>query len=280
MRPVKIITDSSCDISREEAEKLGVKIVPLTISIGEQSYEDGVNITPEAFIEEMRKAEKLPKSSQPSSGEIAKLYEELSKDGSELLSIHLSGKLSGTVATAKSAAASADAKVTVIDSCFISKALGFQVREAAIMAKNGSSISKIVEKVNFVRKNTNLFVVVDTLENLVKGGRIGKGRAMIGSLLHIKPIAVLEEGEYSPVGKVRSHTQAITFIMSRFMEDIKGKTLKYAGIAHADGLKFAEKLKHQIEQTTGFQSVEINTTSPVISTHTGRGAIGFSYYAE
>ncbi|MFS0645855.1 DegV family protein [Siminovitchia sp. 179-K 8D1 HS] len=280
MKPVKIITDSSCDLSREEAKKLGVNIVPLTISIGEQSYEDGVDITPGAFIEEMKRAAMLPKSSQPSSGEFASIYEELSKDGSELLSIHLSGKLSGTVATAKMAADSANAKVTVIDSSFISKALAFQVREAAMMAKNAFSSKEIVEKINLVRKNTRLFVVVDTLENLVKGGRIGKGRALIGSLLNIKPIAVLEEGEYSPVGKVRSHSQAISFIMSRFVEDIKGKTLKYAGIAHADGLKFAEKLKHQIEQTTGFQSVEINITSPVISTHTGRGAIGFSYYAE
>lgn len=277
---IKIVTDSSSDLSTEEAKALNIHVIPLTITIGRESFIDGIDISSEEFIEKMQESHELPKSSQPAVGEFVKLYNELAADGSEILSIHLSGKLSGTVAAARTAAGLADAKVTVIDSLFISKALSFQAREAALMANKGYDMEEIIEKLNHVRENTHLFVVVDTLENLVKGGRIGKGTALIGSLLNIKPIAILENGEYSPVAKVRSQTQAIKFMMKQFMTDITGKTVKYAGIAHANGLEFAQLVKEQIESKTGFSSVEVCGTTPVISTHTGQGAIGFSYYAE
>jgi len=277
---IKIVTDSSSDLSLHEAEEMNIHVIPLTITINNEAFVDGVDITPEHFIEKMQESAVLPKSSQPAVGEFVKLYNELASDGSEILSIHLSGKLSGTVEAARTAAEISDAKVTVIDSHFISKALAFQAREAALMAKEGLGMDSIIEKINQVRMNSNLYVVVDTLENLVKGGRIGKGTALIGSLLNIKPIAILEEGEYSPVAKVRSQSQAIKYIMKQFMKDITGKTIKYVGIAHANGLEFAHLLKDQIESKTGFQLVEICYTTPVISTHTGQGAIGFSYYAE
>ncbi len=277
---IKIVTDSSSDLTMQEAKELDVQIIPLTISIGEDSYLDGVDITPEEFIEKMEESDNFPKSSQPAIGELLKLYNQLAEDGSEVLSIHLSGKLSGTSESAKAAATMSGRKVTVVDSLFISKALGFQVREAARMAKKGCVMDEILEKLDHIRKNTHLFVVVDTLENLVKGGRIGKGTAMIGSFLNIKPIAILENGEYSPVAKARSQSQAIKYIVKQFMNDVKGKTIKYASIAHANGLEFAMKLKEQIEEKSGFHSVEILWTSPVISTHTGQGAIGFSYFAE
>ncbi|VEF48032.1 degV family protein [Bacillus freudenreichii] len=277
---IKIVTDSSSDFTKEELIELNIHVVPLSISIGEESFLDGVDISSEQFIEKMQWFKSLPKSSQPAAGEFLNLYNQLTKDGSEVLSIHMSGKLSGTVESARTAAGMADGKVTVVDSLFISKALGFQVREAAKMAKEGYSTEEITNVLNQIRKNTNLFVVVDTLENLVKGGRIGKGTALIGSFLNIKPIAILEDGEYSPVAKVRSQSQAIKYIVKQFMSDVKGKTVKYASVAHANGIDFALKLKEQIEEKAGYHSVEILWTSPVISTHTGQGAIGFSYYAE
>ncbi|WP_212949641.1 DegV family protein [Siminovitchia terrae] len=280
MQMIKIVTDSSSDLTIEEANELEVMIVPLTISIGEESFLDGTDVTPKEFIQKMEASKTLPKSSQPAIGELLKLYNQLTEDGSEVLSIHMSGKLSGTAESAKTAAMMAEGKVNVVDSLFISKALGFQVREAAKLAKEGRIAEEIIRKINDIRKNTHLFVVVDTLENLVKGGRIGKGTALIGSILNIKPIAILEDGEYSPVAKVRSQSQAIKYLVKQFMKDVKGKTIKYASIAHANGLDFAMKLKEQIEEKADFHSVEILWTSPVISTHTGQGAIGFSYFAE
>lgn len=114
----------------------------------------------------------------------------------------------------------------------------------------------------------------------MKGGRIGKGKAFLGSLLNIKPIATLEDGVYTPIAKVRSRSQAVKFLASAFVEDSIGKKIKSVGITHAGSLEVALKLKEAIEKATGFNKVDIDYTTPVISTHTGQGAIGFSYYIE
>ncbi|MBW8350913.1 DegV family protein [Bacillus sp. IITD106] len=280
MSKIKIVTDSTCDLSQHEAQKLNIHVIPLSITIQDETYLDRVDITPTTFMKKMKASAELPKSSQPAVGEFVKLYDELGEDGSEILSIHLSGKLSGTIESARSAANMTTSKVTIIDSSFISKALAFQVREAAKMGEEGNPIEDILAEIEKIRLGTKLYVIVDTLENLMKGGRIGKGRAMIGSLLNIKPIALLEDGEYSPVAKVRSKTQAVKYVIKQFMEDINGKTLKNLSICHADGLELAHLCKEKVVELTGVIDIEIADTTPVISTHTGPGAIGFMYYME
>jgi DegV family protein with EDD domain len=280
MKEVKIVTDSTVDLSNEEIEKYGIHVVPLSISIEGETYLDRVDITPKVFMEKMKKSNELPKSSQPPAGEFAKLYDELGSDGSPVLSIHMTGGMSGTVRSAESAAEMSSSNVNVVDSRFISKALSFQVIEAAKMAAEGKSLEAILTRVEEIKNGTNLFVVVDTLENLVKGGRIGKGRALIGSLLNIKPIASLEGGEYTPVAKVRSHSQVVKYLASQFVEDVKGKTIRGVGLVHADGLELAQKLKSRIVELTGYDDIEIVDTTPIIGTHTGPGAIGFMYYTE
>jgi len=280
MSRIKIVTDSTCDMSSEEVEKLNIHVIPLSITIQGETYLDRIEISPRTFMEKMKIIDELPKSSQPAVGEFVKLYDELGADGSEILSIHLSGKLSGTVDSARAASKMTSSKVTVVDSSFISKALAFQVREAAKMTDTDKSLEEILTSIEEVRLATKLYVVVDTLENLVKGGRIGKGKALIGSLLNIKPIALLDEGEYSPVTKVRSKAQAVKYVIKEFLQDINGKTLKSVCICHADGLELAHLFQKKVEELTGFNKIEIVDTTPVISTHTGPGAIGFMYYTE
>ncbi|WP_421379028.1 DegV family protein [Bacillus salacetis] len=280
MKQIKIVTDSTVDLSSEEIEKYGIHVVPLSISIEGETFLDRVDLTPKMFMEKMKQSKELPKSSQPPAGEFAKLYDELGSDGSTVLSIHMTGGMSGTVRSAESAAEMSSSDVKVIDSRYISKALSFQVIEAAKMAVEGKSLEDILQRVEEIKNATNLFVVVDTLENLVKGGRIGKGRALIGSLLNIKPIASLEGGEYTPVAKVRSHSQVVKYLAGQFVEDVKGKTIRGVGLVHADGLDLAQKLKSRIVELTGYDAIEIVDTTPIIGTHTGPGAIGFMYYTE
>ncbi|WP_456274323.1 DegV family protein [Bacillus sp. AK031] len=280
MKEVKIVTDSTVDLSKEEIEKYGIHVVPLSISIEGETFLDRIDITPKEFMEKMKQSGELPKSSQPPAGEFAQLYDELGKDGSIVLSIHMTGNMSGTVRSAESAAEMSSSEVMVVDSRFISKALAFQVIEAAKMASEGKSLDDILTRLEQIKNGTNLFVVVDTLENLVKGGRIGKGRALIGSLLNIKPIASLDGGEYTPVTKVRSHSQVVKYLSAQFVEDVKGKTIQGVGLVHADGLDLAQKLKSRIIELTGYEAIEIEDTTPIISTHTGPGAIGFMYYSE
>lgn len=280
MSKIKIVTDSTADLMAEEIEKYDIEVVPLTISIDGEMYADRVDITPSEFIKKMKNSEELPKTSQPSTGAFLEVYDRLGLEGYDVISIHLTGGMSGTAQSAQSAANMTETNVTVVDSRFISKALSFQVLEAVQMVEEGYHAEAIVEKLEEVRQHSRLYIVVDTLENLAKGGRIGKGTAILGSLLNIKPIASLENGEYTPVAKVRSHAQAAKYIAKQFAEDIKGKVIKGVGLVHADGNELALKVKEAVKEQTGYESIKIEETTAVISAHTGVGAISFMYYFE
>ncbi len=279
MSKIHLVTDSTADLSSDQIIQYNIHVVPLTIQIDGKTFTDGVDLQPEEFLELMKSSKELPKSSQPAVGIFHELYDELGKNGDQIISIHMTGGMSGTVKSAQAAAEMSSSDVTVIDSRFISYALSFQVLEAAQLIAQGASLDEVVKHVESVRERTNLFVVVDTLENLVKGGRIGKGKALIGSLLSIKPIASLEGGEYTPVHKARSHKQVVQYLFDQYQKDTDGKKVKYVGISQANGFAMADPLKKRIEES-GFNDVQEAFTSPVISTHTGSGAIGFMYTVE
>ncbi|MFB5194464.1 DegV family protein [Neobacillus sp. KR4-4] len=280
MRKIKIVTDSTMDMPLDIAEKLDIVVVPLSVTINGESYLDRVDIDVAEYIQVMNQSNELPKSSQPSAGTFLEVYDRLGDEGYEVLSIHMTGKMSGTVRSAESAAQMTKTKVTVVDSKFISLALQFQVKEAAEMAKQGKSMEEILSRLDKIRENTKLYIMVDTLENMVKGGRIGKGKAFIGSLLNIKPIASLEGAEYNPVAKVRSHSQVVKYLAKQFTEDVKEKTILGAGIVHAEAIELSSKLKAAISELTGYQDLSIDYTGPTISTHTGPGTIALMYYFE
>jgi len=277
---IHIVTDSTCDLTKEEVAQHGIHIVPLTIQIDDKTYIDGVDLEPQSFLGLMKNAKNLPKSSQPAPGKFKELYDELGKDGDQIISLHMTGGMSGTVESARQAAQMTDSDVTVIDSRFIAIGLAIQIREAIKMRDAGATVEEIVERLEKVRENTYLYVIVDTLENLIKGGRIGKGTGFIGSLLNIKVIANLEGGAYNPVSKVRSHKQVVNYLFKQFQADTAGKTVKSVGISHAEGLTTMGGPLKELVEGTGFNEVEIAFTSPIISTHTGPGAIGFIYFAE
>jgi DegV family protein with EDD domain len=280
MSKIKIVTDSTMDMTKEQADQIGVVVVPLSVTINGETYLDRVEIQPAEFMETMKGLKELPKSSQPSAGTFLEVYDTLGEEGYEVISIHMTGKMSGTVRSAESAAQMTKTKVSVVDSEFISIALQFQVREAAEMAKQGKNVEEILEHLDKIRKNSKLYIMIDTLENMVKGGRIGKGKAFIGSLLNIKPIASLEGAEYNPVAKVRSHSQVVKWLAKQFAEDVKGRTIKGVGIVHAEAHELAMKVKDSCIAVTGYQDISVDYTGPTISTHTGPGAIALMYYYE
>lgn len=281
MSQIHIVTDSTCDLTDEEIKKHNIQVVPLTVQINGELYTDRVNLQPDQFIELMKGAVELPKSSQPAPGVFKEVYDELGKDGSQIISIHMTGSMSGTSQSAAQAAEMSDSDVTVIDSRYIAFGLAFQLREAIRLRDAGATVEEIVAGVNKVRENTRLFVVLDTLENMVKGGRIGKGKAVVSSLLNIKPIGHLDIGEVTICAKPRSYKQIIKFLMGEFLKDTAGKTVKSVGISHANAMDtLVNPLIEQLKAAGYNGEVEIAFTSPVISTHTGEGAIGFMYYTE
>lgn len=277
MAGIRIVTDSTTDLPKELLERYEIEVIPLSVYVDGVTYQDNVTITPLDFIDKMRASKELPKTSQPAIGVFVETYDRLGANGDTVISIHMTSGMSGTYATACVAAEMSESAVVVIDSQMISQALGFQVIEAAEMARSGSSVDAIVQRMKQVLDRTSLFVVVETLENLVKGGRVGKAVGWLSSILHIKPIAVLEKGVYTPLTKVRTTSQIVRTLIERFEQDIVGKIVKGIGISHADNLPLAERLQQEIARLTNVP-VSIRPATPVITTHTGAGAIGFMYY--
>ncbi|MCY8223771.1 DegV family protein [Bacillus haynesii] len=280
MTRIKIVTDSTADLSEELLREYHISVLPLSISIDGTVYRDRFDIQPDEFIEKMERAAELPKSSQPPLGAFIELYEELTADGSEVISIHLSSQLSGTYQTAVSASNMVDGKITVIDSMYISKGLGFQVVRAALLAEEGMTAEAIVKDLENLRNRTSLYVTIDHFDNLIKGGRIGRGKALIGSLLKVKPIARLEDGIYTPEKNVRSSSQLIRYLTGQFLSTVKGRTVQAIGIAHADALDLAHRLKDSLLEHIPGIDIDISYTTPIISVHTGKGAIGFTFYTD
>lgn len=280
MKKVKIVTDSTVDLPKEILDELDVTIVPLSVTVDGKSYMDGVDITPKEFVNLLIHSQEIPQSSQPSVGSFLEVYNKLGEDGSPIISIHMTSGMSGTYSSAKTAADMTDVNVTVIDSMFISSALSFQVIEACKMAKNGATVEEIVDRVEKVKKNTSLYIMVDTLEYLVKGGRIGRGKGLVGSLLKIKPMASLQDGVYTPVSKVRTYLQAIKFFKNKFEEETAGKIVRGIGIAQVEAKEFANQVKSALLEVTDFKDITIVDTTPIISTHTGPGAIALMYYTD
>ncbi|TCM99318.1 DegV family protein with EDD domain [Paenibacillus sp. BK033] len=279
MPGIRIVTDSTTDLPKELLDQHEVEVIPLSVYVDGETYEDNVTIFPLDFIQKMKMASELPKTSQPAVGVFLDTYDRLGKNGDTIISIHMTSGLSGTFASASAAAEMSASNVVVIDSQMISQALGFQVIEAAKLAKEGHTAQQIKARLKSILENTSLLVVVDTLENLVKGGRIGKAKGWISSVLSIKPIAMLQEGVYTPIAKVRTSSQIIKSLMERFKSDTEGKEITEIGISHADNLSLAERLREEISRITA-TPVRIRPATPVITTHTGPGAIGFMYCAE
>lgn len=280
MTKIKIVTDSTSDISRETAERLGITIVPLNITFENETFRDKIDLTSTEFIKKMNQSPELPKSSQPSIGDFEKVFLELKENDSELLGIFISDKLSGTSQSARMAAEMAEVKLTVFSSDQVTLALQILVVEAADMASRGCTIDEIMARLTEIRSKVKILIAVDTMDNLLKGGRVSKTTAVIGSFLNIKPIITMADGSLLPIDKVRSAGQVIKYFIKNFQNDTQGKDLKYVSVANVANLETAEKIVEEIHKIYPDRKVEIVDASSVLATHVGVGALEISYLAE
>src|SRR4051794_225908 len=194
---VKIVTDSTSDVPQNMAQELGITVIPLTVQIGKEVFRDGVDLSGPDFYRKMVEYPGMPITSQPPLGEIAQLYRDLTADGSDVVSIHLSSGLSGTYSTCLMASESEGLRpgaVTVIDSQAVTMALGWIAIFAARAAREGKSAAEVAELARSLVPRTRVLALLDTLEWLQRGGRIGKASAFIGTMLAIKPIVSLRDG--------------------------------------------------------------------------------------
>lgn len=269
MAKIKVVTDSSITIEPELAKDLNITIVPLTVMIDGVVYSDS-NLKEGEFLQLMKSSKNLPKTSQPPVGVFAEVFEDLSAEDVQIISIHMSHALSGTVEAARQGATLAKADVTVVDSSFTDQAMKFQVVEAAKMAKAGATLEEILEKLEEVKAKTELYIGVSTLENLVKGGRIGRVTGLISSLLNIRVVMQMTNHTLTPIVKGRG---AKTFKkwLDDLKESLKEKEIEEIGISYAGGPEFANQMKEELQEFVE-KPIPVLETGSIIQTHTGENA--------
>ena len=280
MTNVKIVTDSSCTMEKSLRDELNIHMMPLSIMVDGVVYPDDDHLPGEKFMDMMANAKALPKTSQPPIGEFVELYDRLGEDGSEVISIHMTKGLSGTVEAARQASNLSSSKVTVIDSDFTDQGLSFQVIQAAKLAQAGAGLPEILAEIERVKQNPQLYIGISTLDNLVKGGRISRTTGLLSNIFNMKVVMDFENTELIPVAKGRG---VKTF--NKWFDELKSElskipNVRQIGISHADGLELANGFKEGLQAIFKDMDIPVLHTNPVIATHTGKNAFAIMYYTD
>jgi DegV family protein with EDD domain len=276
-----IVLDSTADFPEAPERFPSWRIVPLYVRFGDRSHRDYVELGPTEFYDRLRAADELPTTSQPTPGDFLAAYEELA--GYErVFSIHISGKLSGTVESARTAARELGGdRIRVLDSDSASAAVAMLALAVQRRLERGTTDDEIDALVERYKREAHLLFTVDTLEFLAKGGRIGKAAAMAGQLLHIKPILTIRDGEVVPLKRVRGNRKAFAEFVSEFTGASRDEPGLRVGIAHADAPDRAEALRKMVRQERPSAEIEIVTTlGAVVGTHAGPGTVGFFWFSD
>ena len=269
MANIKIVTDSSITIEPEVVKEYGITIVPLSVMVDGVLYSDS-ELGEGDFLRLMQSSKNLPKTSQPPVGVFAEIYEDLALDGSHIVSIHMSHALSGTVEAARQGATLSGADVTVIDSGFTDQAMKFQVVEAAKLAKDGADLDTVLARIEEVKEKTELYIGVSTLENLVKGGRIGRVTGLLSSLLNIRVVMQMKDHQLEPIVKGRGN-KTFKKWLDELVEKLSHSKVAEIGISYAGTPEWANEMKAQLQSLVE-KAIPVLETGSIIQTHTGENA--------
>jgi DegV family protein with EDD domain len=276
-----IVVDSTADFPEASERFPNWRVVPLYVRFGDESFRDYVELAPDAFYERLRSAEQTPTTSQPTPGDFLAAYEDLGRF-ERILSLHIAGKLSGTIESARTAAQMlGDDRVRTIDSESASVAIAMLAIAIHRRLELGTTDEEVDELASRYRRDAGLLFTVDTFEYLVRGGRVGRARGWAGELLHIKPILTIDEGEVVPVKRVRGNRKAFLEFASTFEADTEDSPSLKVGIAHAEAPKRAEALRKMVRQTRPSAEIEhVATLGPVLGAHAGPGTVGFFWFED
>ncbi|MGI9953524.1 DegV family protein [Moorellaceae bacterium AZ2] len=275
MGQVRIVTDSTADLPRELVEQYGIVVVPLKVLFGQQIYRDGVDLTSGEFYEKLRAASDLPTTSQPSPQEFMEAYRPLVEEGASIISLHISGSLSGTIQSARLAKTMLHYDdLEIVDSRLVSMALGLVVLAAARSAAENRPKADVLAAAGWVMDHLQAYFLVDTLEYLQRGGRIGKAQAFLGSLLNIKPILMLKEGIIYPYEKARGRAKAMDRLVQIVAEKFPAPTPLWCAIVHGDDSEGMEQLREKLQNKVACSYMLTGEIGPVVGTHAGPGLLG------
>lgn len=279
---VAIVTDSTAYLPKEIRERLAIHMVPLSVVFGEESYQEEIDISTEQFYDKMLTAEKLPTTSQPATGQFVELFTKLSEAGyKQIITIHLSSKISGTYQSAISAGEMVEGvDVYGFDTEITCSPQGFFIQEAAKMALEGVGVDDIFARLEEMKTSLKAYFMVDDLHHLHRGGRLSGGQLVIGNLLKIKPILHVEKGSIVPFEKVRTEKKALARILSLLEKDVQHGGAFLVTVIHAKKLDVAEQLAATIRERFSNVNVDVSYFGPVIGTHLGAGSLAVSWYKQ
>jgi DegV family protein with EDD domain len=275
-----VVTDSSATVPEQLARELDIHIVPMVLTLGGRSYRDGIDLTPGEFYDLLQSQEHLPTTSAASVGDFHRIYAAAARDSAGVVAIHLPPQLSSIHDTAVLASRLVDgAPIRVLNSNSVSMAQGFVVLEAARAAAAGASLDTVEARAREMMDKVHFLAILDTLEYLHRGGRIGGAAVLLGTALQIKPVLFVREGLVEPLASPRTKRKAIRLILDRIARQVGDRPLHVA-VLHAGALSEARDLQRLL--TMEFVCLEsfLGEFTPVMGAHTGPGLLGIAYYAD
>jgi fatty acid kinase fatty acid binding subunit len=275
---VHIVTDSSCDLTPDDVDEFGVEVVPLSIRFGSEEFTDGLDLTVADFYSRMARSDELPQTSCPSPGAFEQAFTRASDAGAEsVVCLNISGELSNTLqsATAASSAVAGQIPVHVIDSRSVSSGLGTLVLEAARVARRAPVVEAVLERIRSLIPRTHVFAALNTLENLKRGGRIGGAKAMVGSMLSIKPVIDISSGAVQEAGKPRTRKKAMHMLYERMIE---AGSIEHVAVMHG-GAPDIDDFLALIAPRFPRESLRVGQLGAIIGAHGGAEIIGVSWIA-
>jgi DegV family protein with EDD domain len=275
-----IVVDSTADFTAGAASFANWRVVPLYVRFGDESLRDYVDLSPEEFYARLRTATTLPTTSQPTPGDFLAVYESLASF-ERVYSLHLSATFSGTVESARAAAAEIGERVRVVDTASVSSAVALLALAVQHRLERGTTDDEIDELVERFRAGSRILFTTETLEYLARGGRIGRGAAFAGQLLNVKPVLAIRAGEVEPVKRVRGSRRALAEIVELFASETDDADSLVVAVAHADAPERAVELERLARERRPGARVEIVTElGAVVGTHAGPGTVGFFWFAD
>jgi DegV family protein with EDD domain len=278
-RQVKIVTDSTVYLPPEVIARHDIRVVPIRVGFGSEVFSEGVDITNEEFYQRLAKSSTLPITSQPPVSDFIQVYTELAQQGHPILSIHISSYLSGTVNSAMTAKkALPQAQIEIVDAQSLT--MGMLVTPAAEAAERGQKLAQLKASIEKLNARINVVGVFDTLDYSRRGGRIGAARALVGTLLKIKPILTFENGDAKILAKVRTLSRAIEYMMKFVAKRTEGSTSIHGSIRHANNLEAALTLERELRAHFNWAELDFLEVGPVFGTHLGPGTVGLGFYGD
>ncbi len=280
-KKIVVVTDSSAYLPDEVIKDLPIAVIPLWLMWDGESFQDGIDIHPKEFYQRLKESKTLPTSSQPSAQEFSALFKKLNQDADAIVNVLVSSQISGTIASAQSAATELqEMDIRIVDTQTTAMGLGLCVLAAGQAAAAGKSVDEVVQAATEMSQKVYMLFVVDTLEYLFKGGRISGGKHLLGTALNIKPILHFDEGKIKPHSQARTKRKALAQMLEIVEERLGGKQMSEAAVMDVDAPDEGDSVADMVRERFNPSVLHRSGVCPVVGTHVGPGTVGIAFYTD